>query len=121
MVRYPYSVPGVSKGDEADDLRTLERLVEDLARYAASGGPTAAELAAAPVISGPQLVSDPVAIRLAGLVIGHPRVAAGPAVSSRLYAIDLNRTWVRSYSRLWRVEGWSADGPNHSTSGWARH
>lgn len=121
MAGCSYSVPGVPKGDEADDLRTLERLVDDLARYAAEGGPTAVELAAAPVIRRPQLISDPVAFRLAGLVTGHPLVAAGPAVSSRLYAIDLNRTWIRSYSRLWRVEGWPADGPTHSTSGWVRH
>ncbi|MEX6505878.1 DUF6634 family protein [Jiella sp. M17.18] len=97
-------MPGIVPGGEAADRRTLETLVHDLRRYAAEGGPTPAELAAAPLISEPLLVADPVAIRLAGVVTGHPRVGPGPAMTSQIYAVDPCSRWVRSYSRLWRVD-----------------
>ncbi|NDW07474.1 DUF6634 family protein [Jiella pacifica] len=103
-MRAPYHAPGISFGGEADDRRTLQSLIDDLRRYA-EGGPTSAELAAAPLISDAVFVVDPVAIRLAGIVTGHPRVGPGAAVTSRIYAIDRRSRWVRTYSRLWRVDG----------------
>ncbi|MCE7028096.1 DUF6634 family protein [Jiella avicenniae] len=101
----PYQAPGILLGAEAEDRRTLQNLVDDLHRYAAERGPTPEELAAAPLISDVVLVADPVAVRLAGIVTGHPLVGPGRAVTSRIYAIDPQARWVRSYSRLWRVDG----------------
>lgn len=104
MGRSPYILPGVPAGSEAADIDKLERLAEDLRRYALDGGPSAAELREAPLILAPQAVPDVLAYRLAGDVIGHPRVGPGPAVTSRIYAIDQYGRWARSHSRLWRID-----------------
>ncbi|MEX6509049.1 DUF6634 family protein [Jiella sp. M17.18] len=103
MPRFPYDAPGIPSGGQSDDIRTLEQLVADLKRYAGEDGPTPEELAAAPVIAGVSVVVDTSAWRLGGLVSGHPTVGPGLAMTSRIYAIDPERRWCRSYSRLWRI------------------
>jgi hypothetical protein len=104
MKSFPYISPGVPAGGEAADIARLERLPEDLRRYARDGGPAATELLEAPLILAPQTVPDLSCFRLAGEVVGHPRVGPGPATTSRIYAVDRHGRWARSYSRLWRID-----------------
>ena len=119
MRRFPYDAPGIPGGSELQDIRTLGRLVADLARYAGGGGPTPEGLSAGPLIAKPSAIVDASAWRLAGLVCGHPNVGPGPAMTSRIYAIDPGRHWARRYSRLWRIAGASptVDGRRGSSRG----
>ena len=105
MTSFPYDAPGIPLGAEHDDIQTLKELAEDLRRYAETGGPSAAELAAAPLIAPAAIIPDATAFRLVGDVSGHPRVGPGQAATSRIYAIDRHGMWMRSYSRLWRLTG----------------
>ena len=104
MKRIPYIAPGIPAGGEAADIARLERLADDLRRYARDGGPAATELLEAPLILAPQTVPDLSCYRLAGEVVGHPRVGPGSAMTSRIYAVDRHGGWARSYSRLWRID-----------------
>ncbi|WP_420844857.1 DUF6634 family protein [Jiella avicenniae] len=114
MKPFPYEAPGIALGGENADIETLKELAEDLRRYAETGGPSAAELAAAPLIAPAAIIPDATAFRLVGDVSGHPRIGPGQAATSRIYAIDRHGTWVRSYSRLWRL---AAELPGHSDGG----
>ena len=101
MSRRPYLAPGIPPGAERDDVRDLESLAADLDRYRQGSGPSSEELAAAPRIDDAVLIPDLTAWRLSGRVSCHPRIADGIAATSRIYAMDLHGTWVRTYSRLW--------------------
>lgn len=102
-MRTPYIIPGAVSGRELDDLATLEKLVADLAIYARGDGPSAAELARAPMLTDWIAVRDTTNVRLLGQVTGHPRIGPGPGMSSQVYAVDRERRWARTYSRLWRL------------------
>ena len=96
----PYLVPLASDGDQRKDLNTLGRLVADLDRYAAGDVPTDAELAVAPVIERWTTVIDLTSLRLHGSILGHPHLGACDGATSRAYAVDRERRWIRTYSRL---------------------
>lgn len=106
-MRTPYFIPGARRGNELDDLATLEQLVADLASYARGDGPSEKDLARAPLMRDWVTVRDHAAFRFRGEVSGHPRIGPGPGVTSRLCAVDTEQRWVRTYSRLWRL------GPRH--------
>ncbi len=99
----PYFVPGIPDGESLPDLAALEALVADLRAYAEGRVPTEAELATAPLLSHWFPMPDTWSTRLAGRVVGHPRVRPGDGVTSRVYAVDRSYRWMRSYSRLWRL------------------
>ena len=99
----PFFVPGVPPGTELRDLETLETLVADLRAYADGRMPSASDLRVAPLISHWHPVRDRSSCRLAGEITGHPLVGPGPGISSRIYAVDREHRWIRSYSRLWRL------------------
>ena len=90
----------------ADPLGTadrLEALAADLRGLAKGRLPTASELAEAPVLQGWVPLSR-LCTALAGTVDGHPRIADHrPAVTSELFAIDVDRRWARTMSRYYRL------------------
>lgn len=70
---------------------------------AAETGPTAKDLAAAPVLDlwRPLVTLDAASV-LWGYVTGYPRIVSGPVVTSVLLAIDRVAGWARTLSR-WYV------------------
>lgn len=95
--------PGIPPGGEAAHVDRLQDLVDSIRRYGAGWGPTAAELAAAPVIAEWTKVPDLSAMRLLGTVSGHPLIGPGAGLTSQVVAIDLTAGWMRSGTRLWRL------------------
>jgi hypothetical protein len=87
---------------------TLRRLADDLDRVHASCGPTAEELANAPLIVDWRCVLTPVGLSLGGFVAGHPLLGTRPARTSQLWAADAGGRWVRTLSRYYKL-GISAD------------
>ena len=67
--------------------------------------PSEADLAAAPVLSNWVLAEEPENLfRLAGMVSGHPLLADGWCTTSIVLVMDPDRNWVRTVSRLYRLE-----------------
>lgn len=89
-------------GNDADIVDKLARLLKDIAVIQEGGGPTEEELAEAPVLTHWRLTKRP-QICLEGLGIGHPLLGTTPILTSGLYAININRGWARTYSRLYRL------------------
>jgi hypothetical protein len=84
--------------------RRAERLVPVLRRLEQGEGPTADELAGAPVLRGWIVELGPDAASLAGIVEGHPRLADGAwIVTSPLVWIADDRTAARTVSRWYRL------------------
>lgn len=88
-------------GDEpANLIGKLEALMRDIGRIHAGVVPSAAELAAAPVLHGwAPAVRETVC--LTGSVQAHPLVRGGLITTSEVYAIDPLRGWARTYSRFY--------------------
>jgi len=81
----------------------LRRLADDLDRLAASGRPSPADLAGAPVLSNVRMGSNPNP-GLRGTVIGHPDVPDGDYVETTdLYAVDPEGRWARTWSRWYAL------------------
>ena len=90
-------------GDAAHSLAKARQLVDDLADLAKNGGPTTEQLAAAPLLS-PWRGTTRSSPALTGLVFGHPRLADNrPALTTELFAIDIDAGWARSWSRFYRL------------------
>lgn len=85
-----------------DDHDWLDRLMAAIA--AAEAGPTADNLAAAPVIDlWRPLVSPTGVVVLCGFVAGHPRLGNALTRTSVLVAIDLGAGHARTASRWYRL------------------
>jgi hypothetical protein len=88
----------------------LRQLADDLEGIAAGTAPTAALLAAAPVLSQwrPELTprNDPA---ISGVVTGHDSIADGDVVYIELIAGDPDMRWIKSFTG-WYVLGTPADG-----------
>ncbi|MFC3629006.1 DUF6634 family protein [Paracoccus angustae] len=71
---------------------------------AAETGPSPEDLAAAPALYSwrPLMTLDATPV-LWGQVNGHPRLAPGPIVTSRLIALDRVAGWARTLSRWYRL------------------
>lgn len=98
-----YYMPGIRHGLEHVALDNLEALTRDLRRFQVEGGPTADELAVAPLLSHWAAVPGTGVLRLVGVVTGHPHVGPGPGTTSPVHAIDRAHAWMRSSNRLWRL------------------
>ena len=77
----------------------------DAARRLRAGQlPTAAEIAAAPLLSG--WVVQPLdgsLVRLFGVVEGHPIVPDGPCATSALLVMADDKSWARTVSRVYAL------------------
>lgn len=87
----------------------LRELADDLDRIAAGAGPTAVELAEAPVLFDwePKLTAthEP-AIR--GVVLGHPAIPDGEVLRAEILAIDPDLSWIRTWTGFFRLSEPSA-------------
>jgi len=83
---------------------TLRILADDLDRISAGAGPTAADLARAPILFDwePKLNSahEP-AIR--GAVSGHPAIPDGEFLRAEILAVDPDLTWIRTWTGFFRL------------------
>lgn len=84
------------------EIQRLERLLKDLKAIQAGSGPSADELAEAPVFDQYVILRRPVPC-LAGEVLGHPRLPGGPTISSDLWVIDPEAGWARTLSRYYTL------------------
>jgi hypothetical protein len=81
----------------------LRRLADDIERVAADGGPSAAEMANAPIIDFYRLGIRP-ATGLVGVVARHPRRPDGRlTMTSEIFAIDRDAGWARTWSRFYAL------------------
>jgi hypothetical protein len=89
------------------DLRSIIAAIRDLDESTSrSPAPTAAELAAAPVISSWVMTIHPGddLPSLFGIVVNHPLIADGKsAITSELVAMDRAAGWARTRSRYYRL------------------
>ena len=84
-------------------VRRATDLAEDLSRLAAGEGPTAADLAAAPIIRR-WLFGPVVETCLIGEISGHPTIGElRPGRTTSLFAIDEDAGWARTWSRWYRL------------------
>ena len=90
--------------DPRHTIAQARAVADDLERLLAGAGPTAADLARAPVIDLWRPALRP-AFALIGVVRGHPTVAAGhTALTSDIVAFDPDGlAWARSWGRLYAL------------------
>jgi hypothetical protein len=85
------------------EVARLEALAEDLRRLSDGRGPSAEELARAPL-----LLNYAVAFRAApcleGLAIGHPRLGNTDVITTQLWAYCPERNFARTLSRFYRLD-----------------
>lgn len=80
----------------------LSRLATDVERISLGQGPTAEELASAPLLLNWHFVKVPETI-LGGYVFDHPKLGAGQITTSLLYTVSPDLTWARTLSRYYRL------------------
>ena len=80
----------------------LEQLARDIRSIAAGTGPLPSDLEAAPVLDAWELSWRPMTTMI-GTLIGHPRLADGPAHTTEIWAIDPHRRWARTLSRYYAL------------------
>ncbi len=89
-----------------DVIAKTRALSDDLARILADGGPSAADLADAPILDR-YVIIPRMRPSLAGFVAGHPILGDRVARTSEVFAIqsdDRDRGgWARTYSRFYRL------------------
>ena len=95
-------MPGRDTAQLAQEIEKLSTLAEDLERYLAHGR-RQDELDGAPVIDRWSAIQDPTAFRISGIMVGHPGLGSGLGLTSQVYGISQDRTWVRTLSRVWRL------------------
>jgi hypothetical protein len=84
-------------------LAQARALSDDLAAIIERGGPSAADLAQAPVIDlwRPAVRTQ---TGLLGVVAGHPGIIDGHrALTTSIFAIDVDAGWARTWSRFYRL------------------
>ena len=91
-------------GDRPDAIvECARRLTADVERLAATGAPTAADLAGAPVLDW-WLPTRRQVFSLIGIVSGHPTVGdRHPALTSEIFAFDAAAGWARSWTRFYAL------------------
>ena len=84
--------------------RRRERLTAVLKALGRGEGPSAAEIAAAPLLDAWQQTSSNEGMTvLVGVVSGHPRLLDGPVTTSPLLLLDVERGFARTVSRWYRI------------------
>jgi Family of unknown function (DUF6634) len=114
--KYPFLL-----SDYIDDelIAKLRALADDLDRIRGRQAPTNRQYAEAPLITGWRIFIAPSGLRLTGQVSGHPRIRAGLAVTTQLWAADASGRWVRTLSRFYRLGAPAAEidsDPDHNDS-----
>ncbi|MGG5819362.1 DUF6634 family protein [Falsiroseomonas sp. HW251] len=98
----PFGRKGRNLEHASETVRQLRRLADDLVRIQSGEGPSAAELADAPL-----LVNWAIARRdmlcLSGDVLGHPLMSGPGVTTSRLWLIRPSEGWARTESRYYRL------------------
>jgi hypothetical protein len=97
---FPFLLPEHVGGDLPAKLRSL---ADDLDRVWVDVAPTAADLAAAPLIDGWRTALSPVGLRLVGYVTDHPLLGDRAAKTSQIWAADPAGQWIRTLSRFYRL------------------
>lgn len=99
-----FTVPGVSAARLAEELANQASLVADLQRYLSEGGPSPAELDAAPQMEGWSLVPSGNGVIIAGRISGHPRIGSHKyGHTAQIAALARDGNWARSLNRLWKL------------------
>jgi hypothetical protein len=80
----------------------LERLAADLRLIESGCGPTAEELARAPLLLNWSFVGRPV-VALEGVVVGHPLLGSQPIMTSQLYWVSDDKRCARTLSRFYQL------------------
>ncbi|GLQ56560.1 DUF6634 family protein [Devosia nitrariae] len=78
------------------------RLATDLNAIAQGKGPTAEDLAQAPLLLNWSSISVP-SIALTGLVLEHPKLGTTRVTTSLVYALCPDLTWARTLSRYYSL------------------
>jgi hypothetical protein len=97
---HPFLLPDHIGKELTAKLRTL---ADDLDRIRVGQAPNDREYREAPLIGGWRTIFDPTGLRLTGQVLDHPRIRAGVAMTSQLWAADPSGLWVRTLSRFYRL------------------
>lgn len=85
-----------------DIASRVHGLSEHLRRIELGEGPTAEELAHAPVLTDWRLGQRPEPA-LIGFATNHPSLGSRPVLTSPVYYIDVERGFARTLSRLYRL------------------
>ena len=97
--------PSVGDQSLADFAAQLRRLADDVERLAGGAQPLTSDLAAAPLADWWRFTRRE-ALALIGVVSGHPSRPDGDPrtmITSEIYAIDLERGWVRTLGRYYAL------------------
>lgn len=86
-----------------EKIRLLQRLTDDLTDIVAGTRPTAQDLSGAVVMRGFMIGQHQVPC-LIGMAEGHPRLGSKLITTSRLFCVDPNGRWARTFSRFYRLE-----------------
>ncbi len=81
----------------------LRNLADDLDRIRLGTGPSPDELAHAPLIADWRTVLSPLGLRLLGFVSDHPLLGNRTAMTSQVWAADIEGRWIRSLTRFYRL------------------
>jgi len=84
------------------EIDKLRRLIKDLEKISRGEHPDAATLANAPAIQDWRLVPRAEAC-LAGTMLGHPKIADGPGVTSGLWVLAPELNYARTLSRFYAL------------------
>jgi hypothetical protein len=87
--------------DAAQVIAAIRALADDLERILANGGPSADDLADAPIIDRWAMVPR-MRPALAGIAANHPILGDRVIRTSELSAIDTDRGYARTFSRFYR-------------------
>lgn len=87
----------------ADLVRRLRMLADDVARLQQTRSVSAALLQSAPLIDEWLIAQTPAGLQLIGDISGHPRFGDRMAVTSPLWFADPDGRWVRTLSRFYRI------------------
>ena len=89
-------------GDLLGDITRLELLIGDLRKISAGHRPSAADLAAAPIIDA-WAIGRRTSPCLVGSVHGHPELRGPLSVTSDLWVFAPDLGWARTLSRYYRL------------------
>ena len=103
----------ITSDERLEIVRQARWSAEALDRLAANDGPSAADLAHAPILDQCAKVAR-TAPALAGVVTGHPSIGARRStITSEVFAFYTKGRWVRTWSRFYRLAAPRFEGRLH--------